>query len=392
MNKIQLKGMTWAHARGLNPLVAASKVFAEKTGIEITWEARSLNDFELFPMDQLAAEYDLIMIDHPHIGVSHSESLLQPLDTLLSAELLADQKENSVGQSYASYHWGGHQYALPIDAAAQVGAFRQDLLNSMGEKTPDTWSEVFKLAEKHPGKVAIPFVPVHAYSSFFTLCSHFNNQLFWSDGAPALDEAVGEQTLTLLIDLLKVTHKESKDMDPIIMLDRMCQTNEIMYSPLVYGYSNYAQNGYAEHLVEFCNMPTYANKDSVFAQTTPKGSMIGGVGLALSTQCANRDAALEFMKFASPSLAQRTLLFDNGGQPGHLEAWKDTHVNDISHNFYINTLSTLMLGSLRPRFNGYVDFQAEAGKRIRAFVLDGSGDKRAFIRELNAFLEECKKD
>ncbi len=385
MGKITLKGMTWAHARGLNPLVAASEIFAKDHNVEISWEARSLSDFELFPMDQLAAEYDMIMIDHPHIGVSHAESLLTPLDGLLPDELLKDQEDNSVGQSYNSYHWEGHQYALPIDAAAQVGALRADLLAKSGQITPATWAEVFDLAQKCPGQVAIPFVPVHAYSSFFTLCSHFGDKKFWSDGS-ALEEEVGEQTLDLLISLLKVAHSESKDMDPINMLDKMCRTDEILYSPLVYGYSNYAQSGYADYVVEFCNMPIFDDADSKFCQSTPNGSMIGGVGLAMSTQCKNVDAALEFMKFVAPADAQRTMLFDNGGQPGHRVAWEDQHVNEVSHNFYKGTLDTLMLGSLRPRFNGYVDFQAEAGARIRAFVLDGTGDKKAFVRELNELI------
>ncbi len=386
MEKITLKGMTWAHARGLNPLVAASKIFAEKRGIEITWVARSLSDFELFPMDQLAAEYDMIMIDHPHIGVSHEENLLQPLEDLLPSELLKDQDVNSVGQSYDSYHWEGHQYALPLDSAAQVGAFRRDLVSSV----PTTWAEVFELAQSNPSRVAIPFVPVHAYSSFFTLSSHLNDRRFWSDGSD-LDEEVGEQTLELLIRLLKVAHEESAMMDPINMLDKMCSGDEVIYSPLVYGYSNYAQAGYADHVVEFCDMPIFSDPSSRFNQTTPNGSMIGGVGLSMSTQCKNREAALEFMQFVAPAEAQRTMLFDNGGQPGHLKAWEDKHVNEVAHNFYKGTLQSLMLGSLRPRFNGYVDFQAEAGARIRAFVMDGTGDKKAFIRELNGLIKTYKK-
>ncbi len=380
MANITLKGMTWLHARGLDPLVAASKVFAEKTGVQINWVARSLSDFELFPMEQLAAEYDMIMIDHPHIGISHAESLLQPLETLLSAELLADQKENSVGQSYASYTWEGHQYALPLDAAAQVSAYRKDLLEAL----PTTWGEVLTLATENPQKVAIPFVPVHAYSSFYTLCSHFSEGIVWSDGSDLSEEA-GVKALEILTELLAVANKESKDMDPINMLDKMCQGNEIIYSPLVYGYSNYAREGYAKYVVNFGDMPRHESQQS------PKGSMIGGVGLALSTKCQEREAAIEFMKFVAPAEAQKGLLFDAGGQPGHKQAWEDSRVNELSNNFFAGTLETLMLGSMRPRFAGYVDFQAEAGSRIREFVVNGVGDKAAFVKELNELIKTYRK-
>lgn len=372
--------MTWLHARGLDPLVAASKVFAENIGVQINWVARSLSDFELFPMEQLAAEYDMIMIDHPHIGISHAESLLQPLETLLPEELLADQKENSVGQSYASYTWEGHQYALPLDAAAQVSAYRKDLLEAL----PTTWGEVLALAKENPEKVAIPFVPVHAYSSFYTLCSHFSEGIVWSDGSDLSEEA-GVKALEILTELLAVANKESKDMDPINMLDKMCQGNEIIYSPLVYGYSNYARKGYAKYVVNFGDMPRHESQQS------PKGSMIGGVGLALSTKCQEREAAIAFMKFVAPAEAQMGLLFDAGGQPGHKKAWEDGRVNELSNNFFAGTLETLMLGSMRPRFAGYVDFQAEAGSRIREFVVNGTGDKAAFVKELNELIKTYRK-
>ena len=37
------------------------------------------------------------------------------------------KESETVGKSYASYHIGGHQWALPIDAATQVQAIRPDL-------------------------------------------------------------------------------------------------------------------------------------------------------------------------------------------------------------------------------------------------------------------------
>ena len=42
----KLKGITWNHTRGLLPMVATSQRFTElNTGIEISWEKRSLQDF-----------------------------------------------------------------------------------------------------------------------------------------------------------------------------------------------------------------------------------------------------------------------------------------------------------------------------------------------------------
>jgi hypothetical protein len=65
---ITLKGMTWSHPRGYDPMMAASRDWLTETGVSIAWDKRSLQDFESFPVEELARSYDLIVIDHPHVG------------------------------------------------------------------------------------------------------------------------------------------------------------------------------------------------------------------------------------------------------------------------------------------------------------------------------------
>jgi len=76
MSKITLKGMTWNHPRGYDPMVACSRLFEEQTGTAIHWEKRSLQDFETYPVEELARAYDLIVIDHPHVGQITGEKCL----------------------------------------------------------------------------------------------------------------------------------------------------------------------------------------------------------------------------------------------------------------------------------------------------------------------------
>src|SRR5690606_33464669 len=75
-----LKGMTWSHPRGYDPMVAGSRLWQEKTGVAVTWEKRSLQDFETHPVEELARAFDLIVIDHPHVGQITHEGCLAPLD------------------------------------------------------------------------------------------------------------------------------------------------------------------------------------------------------------------------------------------------------------------------------------------------------------------------
>ena len=135
---IRLRGITWSHPRGCDPLVACSVLWQRQTGVGITWDKRSQQDFESFPVEDLARTYDLIVIDHPHVCQITQENCLVPLDVPERAALVAV----SVGPSYASYAWQGRQWAFPIDAATQVLALRPDLLSS----PPALWRGVLDLA------------------------------------------------------------------------------------------------------------------------------------------------------------------------------------------------------------------------------------------------------
>ena len=126
---IELTGITWNHTRGYLPMVATAQRFSElHPEISITWQKRSLQQFADAPLADLAARFDLMVIDHPSIGEAAHHSLLLPLDEYLPAEYLAEQAMNSVGGSHGSYHYEGHQYALATDAATPIAGWRPDLL------------------------------------------------------------------------------------------------------------------------------------------------------------------------------------------------------------------------------------------------------------------------
>src|ERR1700729_1046057 len=96
-----LRGMTWDHPRGFDPLVASAQVWREQTGVEVLWERRSLQDFESFPIQTLARQYDLIVIDHPHVGQITREKCLLPLD----GPAHTARTQHFVGASFDSYVW-----------------------------------------------------------------------------------------------------------------------------------------------------------------------------------------------------------------------------------------------------------------------------------------------
>src|SRR5919199_1337397 len=220
----QLRGMAWDHVRGVAPMRAATEDFqSARPGVTISWEARSLKDFEDYPIEPLA-------------------------------ENMSDQQENSVGPSYDSYTWGGHQWALAVDAAAQVSAYRPDLLESAGATPPRTWDEVFELIDALPNQmVGMTLNPTHAYCCFLALCTSIGGRGFWDDSG--IDSDVGRESLDYLRRLVPLVHERSMEMSPIRLLDAMSHGGEVAYVPLTFGYSNYSRAGFAPHLVRFTDIP-----------------------------------------------------------------------------------------------------------------------------------------
>ncbi len=123
MKSLSLKGMTWSHPRGYDPLAACSREWEKMTGVAIEWDKRSLQDFESFPVEELARQYDLIIIDHPHVGEVVSKGCLHPLDVPERESECEALAARSVGQSWNSYCYAGRQWALPVDTATQVQAY-----------------------------------------------------------------------------------------------------------------------------------------------------------------------------------------------------------------------------------------------------------------------------
>ena len=81
-----LRGIAWNHTRGFTSIVAAAQRFEElHPDIRSNWEKRSLQSFAEASMAQLAAEFDLIIMDHPHTALAATEGLLLPFEDWLPA-------------------------------------------------------------------------------------------------------------------------------------------------------------------------------------------------------------------------------------------------------------------------------------------------------------------
>ncbi|MBS1804495.1 MAG: carbohydrate ABC transporter substrate-binding protein [Acidobacteria bacterium] len=350
-NKPKLRGMTWNHPRGYDPLVACSAKWLEVTGVDIQWDRRSLQDFESYPVEQLARQYDLIVIDHPHVGQITGDGCLLPLDDENHAAELAELARGSVGPSFSTYTWLNRQWALPIDVAAQVQAWRPDLITAPAT----SWDDVLAMAGE--GLVQLPMKPPHSLMSLYTLTANLGKPCRVGKETHVHEDA-GIEAYDHLVKLTEHINLDCFQKDPIAILEAMANPVEtIACVPLIYGYVSYSHSGFRPVRLRFGNIPTFGSGE-------PKGSALGGTGIAVSAYSSFPKEALDFSYWVASGPAQRDLYAASGGQPGHADAWNSTEVNSTTEDFYKQTRSTLESAWVRPRHNGYIPFQHWASTRL----------------------------
>ncbi|MFN3824298.1 MAG: extracellular solute-binding protein [Pseudorhodobacter sp.] len=351
MASIRLRGMTWSDPRGYDPVVAAAREWAAiEPGVGIDWDKRSLQGFESTPVEELAATYDLMVIDHPHVGAVVAEGCLLPLDRAEDEAALLQLEAETLGQSFASYRLAGRQWALPIDAACQVQAIRPDRLAAPLQ----TWAAVVDAARD--GRAILPLRPPHALMSFFTLAANLGEPCRVTPG-PLLPRDAGLRVLAALQALADHLDPACFEMDPIAVLDALTDSDRLAVAPHTYLYAPYGRQGYRAHRIGFHDIPA-------FGAQGPVGSTLGGTGIAISAHTAHPEACRRFALWLASAEVQRGLYARHNGQPGNARAWGDAEVDAAVGGAYSGTRLTQEAAWVRPRHAGYMAFQEEGSSII----------------------------
>lgn len=350
---VQLRGMTWDHSRGFDPMVATSEAYAANhPGVTISWEKRSLQAFADRPIQDMADSYDLMVIDHPHVGEVARGGLLAPLDGLGRDADLETLAAQSVGVSYPSYEFDGRQWALAIDAATPVACHRADRM----AEAPARWNEVLELARD--GQVGFALIPINALMTFFGMAVNKGYALA-EDGVLCTRDAAVD-VLETMREIVALMDPRCLTLDPIGIYEWMGrQASAPSYSPFGYGYTNYSRDGYCRFPLVFADAPG-------FGDVGPRGTVIGGTGIAVSAASPHRDVAVDYAFWIAGADCQKGLFFESGGQPANAVAWDDDACNAASRDFFRNTRRTLETAWLRPRHDGYMAFQDVGGEIVHA--------------------------
>jgi len=369
---LQLNGIAWDHSRAFPPLVATAQRYEEThPGIRIHWHKRTLDEFGHAPIDALAQQFDLLVIDHPWAGFCFEKNLVHDLKPLVPPAVLADLAENSIGRTFDSYVWQDKLLALPIDAATPAPSWRPDLLERAGLRPPQTWAEAVAFAQAR--LAVIPGFNADLFLHFIMLLQGLGAEPF-AVAERIAPRALMRQAAELLRELTEPMPREIFDLNPIQIAERMTTTDEFAWNAFAYTYNNYARAGFAPKPLRFGNL----------LSLQPGGprlrSVLGGTGIALSANCKQVTAAMDYALFTAGGGAQKTIYVQAGGQPSHRAAWADALADQLAGGFFSGTRATQEAALVRPRYSGYVALQKDGGNALTEHLRDG--------RSLDATLEK----
>ncbi|WP_252349261.1 carbohydrate ABC transporter substrate-binding protein [Ochrobactrum sp. BTU1] len=353
-----IMGLTWDHPRGYDALAAAARYSA--ASIEIDWQKQPLEGFESSPIADLCSRYDLVVLDHPHLGEAVDCNCLFSLEEIFEPSELAKLLGTSIGPSARSYAMNGNHWAIPLDAATQVSAWRSDLIE------PDSvglcWNDVSNLSAD-TGKVALSLAGPHALLSYFSILA--------SMGKPAdpdcevlIDEQGGRDAYELMMELAQRAPRNTIHLNPIGILEHMSINSDIVMCPLIYGYVNYAnRSNVLGQRISFSNAPTWS------AGGMP-GSTLGGTGIAISRRSPITPELKAHLLWLMSEEVQTKFIPRHHGQPSSESAWGDVTLNHEWSNFYSSTFDSVSHAYVRPRYNGYISFQTNGSAYLRESVLE----------------------
>jgi multiple sugar transport system substrate-binding protein len=351
---IVLRGMTWDHPRGIDGLRACDELLLRRHGVAVQWEARSLLAFGDQHVADFAHNFDLMVIDHPHVPDAAAAGALLPLDTLPQ---LAELERESVGRSHESYRYRNTQWALGVDAAAQISAFRPD----RSDGAPVFWSDALRLART--GVVLWPYKPVDAFSTFATLMAQRGAPLAEPDRF--LDRGVAGEVLDFMIELAEAVPAWCADANPIDVAEALVGASDhgddYQVGVALFGYTNYSRPGFRQQLLAYDDLPSFDGQSA--------GSTLGGAGIAVSASSRQPELATAVAATLAGAEAQQGPYTTGGGQPGNLRAWRSDADNEATRGFFRNTLRTLERAWVRPRVLGWPELQFALSHLVRDAIL-----------------------
>jgi multiple sugar transport system substrate-binding protein len=206
--------------------------------------------------------------------------------------------------------------------------------------------------------------PTDSLCSFLTITAQLGSPI--TEGNEMLvKQNVGLKSLELMRRMRDNFHQNSLDWNPIQLYDHMSTNDDIVYSPLAFCYSNYSRDDFRKNKLSYSNAPGVKN------------AVLGGAGIAISSKSKYLNEAAQYASWICSAEIQNSIYVLEQGQPANSIAWHSDFANRITNNFFFNTMDTLANSFVRPRYNGWQEFQKYSGEVLHAYLRDDADPVKA---------------
>lgn len=344
-----LRVVAWDDPRCTQPLEAARQLWLKKSGERIEIARRPLTAFNDQPLNELSPQCDVMIIDYPHIPQAWSEGAVTPIADLLDPGIIARCDAGAVGAAQQSFVVDGTPVALASDAACQVAAYRPEILDRLGAAFPETWDAVVDLATRHPGSVALPLYHTDAISCILSLTAGAGSP---PDGGHRLfpDPTVAENAVFALRRVADLVDEVCWSTTPPMLYAEANKGNAVAYIPLTFGYTRLTR-------------PQEGGGWRFGPPPAGCGSLLGGAGMAVSSQATDPAHAASFAAWYCSEEGQIFAAL-NGGQPAGRAAWTDARADAAAGHFFSDTIDVQTRAYVRPRSQWWPGVQTETGQRL----------------------------
>ena len=188
--------------------------------------------------------------------------------------------------------------------------------------------------------------------------------------------------LAMLHELAAHVPADNLSMNPIQVADALSDGDRFAYSPLLFGYTNYARSGFRPKRLRYVDIPRGLRGVA--------GSLLGGAGVAVSARSRSQAEAIDHAFWLASAAVQTGVYFDGGGQPGNSVAWDDDRTNKQTLDFFRGTRATLEGAYLRPRTPNYIDLQDRLSPLVTRALAGELSDAQC-VRQLNELTQAHTK-
>jgi multiple sugar transport system substrate-binding protein len=371
--------------------------FEKLTGIKVNFNILAyptLQEKQMVALTQGTGAYDIVHVDCVWVGQYAGEGWTVPMEKFIAQTdpktLAIDDFIPAVLQEQGM--WEGKVYGLPCIQAVFGLHYRTDIFEKYGVKVPQTWEELRDTAEmlnlKEPGVNGITFMGrrgVQLQCTYDNMLWSFGGEWYDKDYKPTINSQAAVDALEYFKTLIPFAPKGVLTYDWDENANAFAQGQAAM----TIQWQNAAPTFYdpAKSKIvgkfQFTLVPGKKQPDGTIKRTPT----FGGWSLQIPKDAPNKEAAWEFMVWASSKELDPRLAYS---QPGSRISGLQNPEMQKKYIEYAGMLEGLPLAKGRPRIAAYSEL-ADALEVALSEAMTGAKDSKKALDEANGKFETTLK-